>query len=143
MTEPTRFRVDGVPAPQGSKSFMGHAKNGRAILAESSLVLKPWRERVAWTAREHRVPLRAGAVVVHLAFVMPRPKATPKTRTPPAIKKPDADKLARGVLDALTGLCWTDDSLVVDLRATKRLAALGEKPGLEIVISDLPEELTA
>ena len=44
---------------------------------------------------------------------------------------------------ALSGLCFEDDARVVDLRATKRLAALGEKPGLEIVISDLPEELTA
>jgi crossover junction endodeoxyribonuclease RusA len=59
------------------------------------------------------------------------------------LRKPDLDKLVRGVFDALSGLCFEDDARVVDLRATKRLAALGEKPGLEVVITDLPEELTA
>lgn len=138
MTEPTRFRVEGIPAPQGSKRHVG---NG--VLIESSKALKPWRERVAWTAREHHVPLRTGAVIVHLAFVMPRPVSTPKRRTPPALRKPDLDKLVRGVFDALSGLCFEDDARVVDLRATKRLAAIGEKPGVTVTVSDLPEELSA
>lgn len=137
-TEPTEFHVEGIPAPQGSKRHVG-----RGVLIESSKALKPWRERVAWTAREHDVPLRVGAVSVKLAFVMPRPVSTPKSKTPPAMRKPDLDKLVRGVFDALSGLCFEDDARVVDLRATKRLAALGEKPGLDVVISDLPEELTA
>jgi Holliday junction resolvase RusA-like endonuclease len=33
--------------------------------------------------------------------------------------KPDADKLARAILDSLTGVCWRDDAQVVDLRARK------------------------
>lgn len=133
----TTFRVDGIPAPQGSKRHVG-----RGILIESSKALKPWRERIAWTAREHGVPLRTGAVTVQLAFVMPRPVSTPKRRTPPAMRKPDLDKLTRGVFDALSGLCFEDDARIVDLRATKRLAAVGEQPGLTITIADLTEELT-
>ncbi|MGN7133398.1 RusA family crossover junction endodeoxyribonuclease [Rhodococcoides corynebacterioides] len=132
----TTFRVDGIPAPQGSKRHVG-----RGILIESSKALKPWRERIAWTARELGVPLRTGAVTVQLAFVMPRPVSTPKRRTPPAMRKPDLDKLTRGVFDALSGLCFEDDARIVDLRATKRLAAVGEQPGLTITIADLTEEL--
>jgi crossover junction endodeoxyribonuclease RusA len=132
----TTFHVEGIPAPQGSKRHVGHGR-----LIESSKALKPWRERVAWTAREHNVPLRTGAVTVRLAFVMPRPVSTPKTRTPPAMRKPDLDKLTRGVFDALSGLCFEDDARVVDLRATKRIAAAGEKPGLTITISEITEEL--
>lgn len=134
----TTFHVEGIPAPQGSKKHVG---NGRMV--ESSKALKPWRERVAWTARECGVPLRLGAVVVRLEFVMPRPVSTPKSRTPPALRKPDIDKLTRGVFDALSGLCFEDDARVVDLRASKRLAGLGEKPGVTVTIADVAEELTA
>ena len=34
-------------------------------------------------------------------------------------KRPDLDKLVRGVLDALTGVCYRDDSQVVTLTAQK------------------------
>ncbi|MFC9769306.1 RusA family crossover junction endodeoxyribonuclease [Rhodococcus jostii] len=130
----TVFRVDGAPAPQGSKRHVG---NG--ILVESSAAtLKPWRERIAWTAREHHVPLHDGPVLVRLNFVMPRPRATPKRCTPAAVKRPDLDKLIRSVLDALTHIAWTDDSRVVSLHATKRLAEIAETPGLAIVIEELP-----
>lgn len=131
----TTFHVDGIPAPQGSKRHVG---NGRMV--ESSKALKPWRERVSWTARECGVPLRSGAVVVRLVFVMPRPVSTPKSRTPPALRKPDLDKLVRGVFDSLTGLCFEDDARVVELVASKRLAGLGEKPGLDITIADYEED---
>jgi Holliday junction resolvase RusA-like endonuclease len=33
---------------------------------------------------------------------------------------PDIDKLARAVLDALTGIVYDDDSQVIELQATKR-----------------------
>ena len=60
---------------------------------------------------------------------MPRPVATSKRRTPPAVKKPDLDKCIRAVLDALTGVVLADDSLVVDVHgARKRLADIGEEP---------------
>lgn len=122
------FRVDGNPAPQGSKRHVG---NGRMI--ESSKAVEPWRQRIHWIARHHvQVPI-VGPVAVALAFVMPRPKSTPK-RTPPAVKRPDIDKLARAVLDAITGPVLIDDSQVVALYADKRIAELGESPGVDIQI---------
>ena len=35
----------------------------------------------------------------------------------------DTDKLIRSVCDALTGICWYDDSAVVDITAKKRFAS--------------------
>lgn len=80
-----------------------------------------------------------GAVRVHLRFVLPRPKATPKTLpTPPAVKRNgDIDKLARAVLDALTGPVLVDDSLVVELNCRKRIAELGEEPRVVITVQAL------
>lgn len=132
-----RVFVPGRPAPQGSKRHIG---GGRMI--ESSKALAPWRERVAlfsaeaWGARPmlSGVPLR-----VALDFVMHRPSGTPKTRpTPPAIKRPDADKLARACLDALTDVVFADDSAAIDLRVTKRIAEPDEQPGVLITVEEVP-----
>jgi crossover junction endodeoxyribonuclease RusA len=124
--------IPGRPAPQGSKRHVG---NG--VLVESSKALAPWRTLVAWSAAQHwrEAPL-LGAVWVQLQFVMPRPLSTPKKATPPAIKKPDADKLTRAIFDALSGVCWKDDSQIVDLHASKRLAELDELPGVQIDIGE-------
>lgn len=125
--------VPGTPAPQGSKRHVG---NGRLI--ESSKAVGPWRDRIAWVARDAmtRTAVRTatGAVTVAVEFVMPRPKATPRA-TPAAVKRPDVDKLARAVLDALVlGGVMLDDSQVIDLRATKRLASLDEQAHAQITV---------
>ena len=135
-----RVFVPGNPAPQGSKSFKGISKtSGRAILAESSKHVGPWRKRIsAYAVARHGMnPIDSGPVSVRLEFVMPRPKATPKTRTPAAVKRPDIDKLARAVLDATTGIYFRDDSQVVHLAASKRLAEPDETPGVEIRVGAL------
>jgi crossover junction endodeoxyribonuclease RusA len=77
-----------------------------------------------------------GADCVDLAFVMPRPKSAPKTKTLPAVKRPDIDKLTRAILDAITGICLVDDSQVVGLKASKRIALPGEYPGCHITITE-------
>lgn len=130
------FFVPGAPAPKGSRRYVG---NGRTI--ESSKLLGPWQEKVTWFAvhamKRHCAAPFTGPVTVNLAFVMPRPKSAPKTKTLPAIKRPDIDKVCRGVLDGLTkGVVFMDDSQVTDLRATKRLALPGETPGCHIAISE-------
>lgn len=136
MTTPTLldaqdvlFFVPGKPAPQGSKRHVG-----RGILVESSKEVGPWRERVALAAHNAMSgrALFDGAVSVCLNFVLPRPKSAPKSRTPAATKRPDLDKLERAVLDALTGVCFADDSQVVSLSGYKRIADLGETAGVEI-----------
>ena len=130
----TTFFVAGDPAPQGSKKHVG---NGR--LVEASKKLKPWRATVARAAATECVPID-GPVVVRLEFVMHRPKATPKTKpTPPAVKRPDVDKLARGVLDGLTGRAYGDDSQVTKLIVSKRIAELDEPTGCMIHV--YPEQI--
>ena len=122
--------VPGHPAPQGSKRHVG---NG--VMIESSRSVKTWRDDVrAAVAREHPPMLERG-VAVELTFVMRRPTATPKRHTPPAVKRPDLDKLTRAILDALGSAgTWRDDAQVIALAATKRLANLGETPGCHIAV---------
>jgi len=127
--------VDGRPAAQGSKRHVG---NGRLI--EQSKYVKPWREQIVSVFLQQPYSVRKlwpilGEVHVSLGFVMPRPVSTPRRSTPPAVKKPDLDKLARAAFDAITmAEAWKDDSQVTRLLATKRIAEIGETPGLRIDI---------
>lgn len=136
MTGVAEFFVPGVPRPQGSKDHVG---GGR--LVESSKGLREWRWRVGLAANQARrgAALHAGAVRATLVFVMPRPKGLHRdTPTPPMVQPPDIDKLARGVLDALTGTLIVDDALVTSLGDThKRYAEPAEPPGVQITVEAL------
>ena len=47
------------------------------------------------------------------------------------IKKPDIDNLVKGIKDGITGVLWTDDSLIVELVGRKHY---GENPRAEVII---------
>lgn len=123
--------VYGMPAPQGSKKFVGTTKEGRGLLVESSKKVKPWRMDVKAAAEAIRERLPAtldGPLVVSMVFTMPKPSTAPKRRRTWPDRKPDVSKLARSTEDALSdaGL-WADDARVVEY---SRLAKVfpGEDP---------------
>lgn len=139
MTEgPVEFFVPGLPQPQGSKRGFVSA-NGKVSLVESAAGVKPWRSDVKVFAAEAMSgkTLMTGPVFLHCDFVMKRPVSTPKTRpTPAATKKPDLDKLLRAIGDALKGTVYAEDSLIIEMWGSKRIAEEGEQPGVEIVVGD-------
>lgn len=119
MTNTITFRVDGIPAPQGSKRHVG---NGRMI--ESSKKLKPWRDKLIRELKANYTgqPLDE-PIEVTAAFFMPKPQ---RPRFPEPAVTPDADKLARAVGDALqhAGVI-KDDSRITEWRITKRYHTQG------------------
>ena len=130
----TWIHVRGNPATQGSKQAF--VRGRRAVLVESSKRLPAWRIAVQDAALQHLDPIPAGVpVAVEIVFVMPRTKAMGNRPAPPMVQRPDADKLARAVLDGLTGPAFADDSQVVRLVVTKRRADPGEEPGARIHVS--------
>jgi Holliday junction resolvase RusA-like endonuclease len=143
LLQPLTIMVFGKPQPQGSvKAFVPTHKGGAPVrrpdgsivvnLTSDNPALKQWRDRVADGA------LLAGALeptpdvgfVVDCTFFLERPKAHCGTgRNEGVVKpgapaypvvRPDADKLLRAVLDALTGRVWADDAQVVEATARKR-----------------------
>lgn len=107
------FFVYGTPQAQGSKR--GFVVNGRAVIADASPKLKPWRAAVAAQADIGRT--FDGPLEVELTFHLPKPQ---KPRWVWPAVKPDIDKLARGALDGLTeGGLIADDARVVSLHVTK------------------------
>ena len=109
------FTVEGIARPQGSKRHVGHG-----IMVESSKHVASWRNWVRMKAVQAMVghDVMQGPVQVFINFAFDRPKShsTKKGLRPTAptyhTSKPDADKLLRAVLDALTGVCFRDDSQV-------------------------------
>lgn len=113
-----RIVVRGTPAPQGSKSFKGMSKAGRAILTESSKKVRPWRQDVKAAAEALRertgtAPID-GPVVVSMVFTLQKPASAPKRRRTYPMRTPDLSKLARSTEDALTDAgIWADDARVI------------------------------
>jgi Holliday junction resolvase RusA-like endonuclease len=107
----------GAPAPQGSKKFVGLAKSGRGILAESSKKVRPWRQDVkaAALAARNGAPTLDAPVRVRMVFTMPKPASAPKRKRTYPCRMPDLSKLVRSTEDALTEAgIWKDDARVVE-----------------------------
>lgn len=133
MREICQFDVFGMPAPQGSKKFVGTNKAGSGILVESSKKVRPWRHDVKVTGLEvirsastqfpeyaSQYPI-AGPLWVSMVFTMPKPASAPKRRQTWPDKKPDLSKLARSTEDALVdaGLILDDSRIVEYVRLAK------------------------
>lgn len=143
MSQRIEIIVYGLPAPQGSKSFKG-IHGGRAVLAESSKKVAPWRKRVELEAiaAKGAMPTIAGPLRVWMVFTLPKPKSAPKRRVTHPDKKPDLSKLIRSTEDALTSAkVWEDDARVIEIMACK--AYPGERgnalnaPGCRIVVESI------
>lgn len=147
MNQCASWKINGIPAPQGSKRHVGM---GRMI--EACKALKPWREQIiADSQANDRVPKGLDeAVSISLVFLFTRPKAHFNSKgalklSAPEYKttKPDIDKLARAVLDSLTlAGVFRDDALVYSLAASKRYCVGTEQPGVMITLmssSQIPE----
>ena len=144
------FFVHGIPAPKGStRAFV---VKGKAITTDASKRTRPWMFAVADVARqaigESRIPT-GGPVTVSTHFVVQRPKGhfnakgALRTTAPrwPIARNGDTDKLARCILDALTGIAYADDAQVVRLFAEKRYAdqdsPSNRGPGVAIRVEEL------
>lgn len=122
-----KLTVIGLPVSQGSKS--ARVVRGRAIITDgfgsTPRELRHWRAKVAacarlWLDQNGTPPPLDCAVALHAIFYLPRPKSATKRLYPHT--KPDLDKLARAIGDALTKLAYVDDSRIVEMRLAKRFA---------------------
>lgn len=126
------FTVYGEAAPQGSKSFKG-MRAGRAVLAESSTKVKPWRRDVADAGMlammqgegsdypQTRAPPLDGPLCASIVFTLLRPASAPKYRRWPD-RKPDLSKLLRSTEDALvTSGVIADDARIVAFRDLRKV----------------------
>lgn len=139
--KPVRFFTAGSPATEGSHKYVGH-RGGKPIIAHDNPQLTAWRTLVARDARNaaHTAEWgrpHNGPVTVEARFYLPRPK---RPRFPNhAATKPDLDKLARAVGDALAapGGPLTEDSRIVTWILTKQWATESHPPGVHVIVTAL------
>jgi Holliday junction resolvase RusA-like endonuclease len=120
------LQIDGRPTPQPRHRA---TRGGRMYLPSSAPIRAFKAAVIAAAGKRFKAPM-TGPVVVEITAYFVRPpshltgrgelrKAAP---TFPGRNLGDVDNLAKGALDALTGIVWLDDSQVVDLRVAKRWA---------------------
>jgi len=123
-----RFTVHGIPRPAGSKKAFYNAKLGRSMVVDANDNSRPWKALVsdaaiqAMTDANGYLPPLTGPLLVEITFWMPRPKSHFGTGKRAEVLKPsaprfhtsapDALKLARGVEDAMQGICYLNDSQI-------------------------------
>lgn len=129
------FTVYGKPQPQGSLKAFKRGK--RIIVTSDNAKLKPWRQQVAATAQAAaidqkflRIP-RPHPVALRVVFYFEPPK---RNRLKHKTTRPDLDKLLRATKDALSGVCYDDDSQVT--RVYELSKHFGSPARTEIVVSN-------
>lgn len=136
MTDIVSFEVVGKAETKGSaRAFV--SGTGRAIVTNDNPKEKHWAQLVreeALKACQGR-KLWDGPVAVDLAVRLPRPKRCGKVALGvSSTTKPDIDKLARSILDALTGIVFVDDAQVYQLIITKTFANYLDPPSVTVEV---------
>lgn len=135
----------GQPRPRAFAMRMGNGKYSARVF--DSGTAEAWKQQIAVAAAPVRpLTVLAGPVSLRIGFVFRRPKSHFRSNgelKPSAPKrftsKPDADNLAKAVMDALTQLggIWNDDAQVVSLKVWKDY---GAQPGAVVEIAEVIED---
>jgi Holliday junction resolvase RusA-like endonuclease len=134
----------GQPRPRAFARKMGSIHVARFY---DSDVADEWKRAVQIVVLDasivHKWPLTLGPVAISMCFSLPRPKSHFGAKGLKASApvhhsgKPDADNLAKLVMDQITksGRVWKDDSQVVSLTAHK-IWASGNESGCSVLIAE-------
>ncbi len=140
------FFVPGIPRPGGSKTA-GRTKTGKLYVRDSSKHAAEWKQQVAYFARKaYDGELLTGALILSVDFYMPRPKNHFRTGKNAGqlkvsapfypITKPDLVKLTRSTEDAMTGIIYRDDAIIIAHELNKYYADGNGPVGARIIIEN-------
>lgn len=114
------LQIEPLPQPRIKARRIGnhiqvYTPQNAAIKAYKATIVAAFKQ----VAGEDFEPLK-GPLCLTIGFTFERPQARLKEEA--HIIKPDLDNLAKGVMDALNGAAWHDDSQIVNLNLTKQWA---------------------
>ena len=109
------FTVEGDPVPQPRARITTRGGYGHAYTPDRHPV-HAYRRAIAQAAADAGATPVTTPVCVEIEAVFLRPKSHSTQKglkaTAPAMPRPDADNIAKAVLDSLKGIAWRDDTLV-------------------------------
>lgn len=121
-----QFGIEGTPKGKGRPRFR---RNGNAVFTYTDKSTADYEAKVRGAYIEAccgEEQMFEGALRVMINAYFTPPKSTSKrekerleTGNVPFTKKPDADNIAKSVLDGLNGVAFKDDSQVAELIVTK------------------------
>ncbi len=128
------FTIPGRPIPKARPRVVnGHAYTPRETAAYEAAV------RWCYKACAQGTPPLTVPCPIEMVFRFPIPAAARRKTMPDKIKagdpytsRPDVDNLAKAIMDAICGLAFTDDALVVEITARKEYG----EPGAEVTIRE-------
>lgn len=135
-------------SPKGQPRVRAFVRGGRAAVYDPGTA-EGWKGSIAAACKELEGLSLTGPLVLSLTFYMPRPKShfrangTIKATAPPMLhtNKPDADNLAKAVMDCFSAIrVWIDDDQVCELTVRKWWERPSDAPGCKIMIFTLTEE---
>lgn len=137
--EPITLVIYGIPVAQGRPRISTRGGFAKAYDPAKSRDYKDY-VRMAAVEKMPGKPLDV-PLSVKMTMYMPMPKSMSKKKVADALNsvlrpttKPDCTNLAKGIEDALNGVLWRDDSLIVDLYVSKFYS---DTPRVEITVSEV------
>lgn len=144
-----QFSVNGIPKGQPRPRAFARKMGGKFVARVFDAgTAEEWKSLVAAAARPHMPESPwTGPVTVWIAFLLPRPKRLCRKKDADEIvacaSKPDADNLAKAVLDAMTQMgWWLDDAQVCSLHISKHYHKKTGRPGATVTVQHHPEAQT-
>lgn len=137
------FTIPGIPKGQGRPRFRCiTTKAGRNFAsAYDPKDSRDWKQTVAATALAAGVRGLEGPLQVNICAYLPRPKRLCRKSDVEhclySTGKPDCDNITKGILDALIGVAYADDSQVAISRTSKLYHEKSGMPRTEVSIEPL------
>lgn len=132
-----KFTVYGEPKGKGRPRFVRIGSGVRTYTPKSTETYQ--NDVLAVYMDKYKGESINGPIRAEIDAYMPIPKSYSKKRRAemegkPCDKKPDADNIAKSVLDALQGYAYEDDKQITLLTVTKKYS---DTPRVEIVLREL------
>ena len=142
MTFMVTFTVDGNPVGKGRPKF---ARRGNFVSAYTPKKTSDY-ESIVKAAGQYAMgstgPLET-PISLYLYVRVPIPASYSKKATAACLdgsqkptKKPDLDNIGKAIMDALNGVCYKDDSQIVNIHATKVYATVA---GVDVCVKECLE----
>lgn len=127
------FTIPGEPVAKGRPRM---TRSGHAYTPSKTRLYEE-HVRVAWKQKREAKDCYNYSLRVFIAAYFSIPKSVSKKKRlamdgTPHTKRPDADNVAKAVLDALNGVAFADDSAIHDLQIVKRYTM--DEPRVEVAL---------
>lgn len=139
MPDAIKVCVYGIPKPQPRPRAFRRGNHAAVYNPDTA---DAWKKGISAALAELEItkPIEH-PVAVSMKFLMPRPKRLMRKADPDGeilhAGTPDADNLAKAVMDVCTGSIWIDDGQVADLFVQKRYAAKDAPSGMILIVMEM------